>query len=433
MKKVIGTRIHFLARILPLAALLAVASCGAGDGPLAPPAPGGGSGGLSSLASVQAVFNANCLTACHEPGGIGFGETGLDLRAGASYGLLFNQPATSPNLAGVRVVSLDGANSILYRRVAGILPVGVSRMPPLPAAPLSAAIQAQLRQWIDDGASTTGQLNAVLSGSQISAASSGPVVTAAGGRATLTLSDNRTAVNFSLNAGPLASFNSPTITGVHIHARDSGADNGPIIFDLLPATVPDPLVLSGTLTAADLAAQPNVPDFPGAVAALLNGGSYFQVHTPAHPPGELRGHIGTAPLGATLNGAQISAASGGPIATAASGSGALVVNPDQDAVSVRLDLGLAANFNGAINAAHIHAGAAGVNGPIIFDFALPAVIPVNPVINLVLTAGNLRAGVPAVPDFPAAIAALLSGNCYFQVHTAAHPGGEIRGQILPLR
>jgi hypothetical protein len=29
--------------------------------------------------------------------------------------------------------------------------------------------------------------------------------------------------------------------------------------------------------------------------------------------------------------------------------------------------------------------------------------------------------------------ALLSGNTYFQAHTTVNPGGEIRGQILPVR
>jgi hypothetical protein len=278
------------------------------------------------------------------------------------------------------------------------------------------------------------RLNAVLSGNQISALSGGPVATAAGGSGTLTLSADRTAIDFTLDAGALSTFNSPVITGVHIHVRNPGLDNGPIIFDFLPATVPDPLVLSGTLTAANLIPRPpTVPDFPAAVAALLNGTTYFQVHTQAHPAGELRGHIGTEILTSTLNGAQITVASRGPVATAATGTGMVVVSPDQNTASVMLDIGQAANFNGIITAAHIHAGAAGANGPIIFDFALPAVIPANPVINVVLTAADLSPAQTAITTFAEAVDALLSGNTYFQVHSTAHPGGEIRGQILPVQ
>lgn len=275
-------------------------------------------------------------------------------------------------------------------------------------------------------------LNSVLSGNQISTASGGPISTAAGGSGTLTLSADRTVVDFTLDAGALATFNSPVITGAHIHVRNAGAENGPIIFDFLPATTPDPLVLSGTLTAANLIPVANVPDFATAVAALLNGTTYFQVHTAAHPAGEIRGHIGAATLTSSLDGAQITVATGGPITTNATGTGTVGLNGTQDAVSVRLDLGLAANFNGALNAAHIHAGAAGADGPVIFNFALPAVIPTNPVIEVVLTAADLQPQA-AIASFTEAVDALLSGNTYFQVHTAAHPGGEIRGQILPVQ
>lgn len=424
MKKEIRTGIHWLATFLAVASLLAVVSCGAGDGPDTPTV---AVSGVTSLAEVQAIFNANCLAACHEPGGIGFGETGLDLRAGVSYGLLFNQPAVSPNLPGVRVISLNGANSVLYRRVAGPLPPLVLQMPPAPAAPLPAAVQALIKKWIDDGASTTGRLNSVLSGNQISAASGGPIVTAASGRGTLTLNAARTAIDFTLDVGALATFNSPIITGAHIHVRNPGVDNGPIIFDFLPATVPDPLVLSGTLTAADLIPRPpNVPDFPAAVTALLNGTTYFQVHTQAHLGGEIRGHIGTESLTSALNGAQVVP----PVVTAAAGTGEVVINPDQDAVSVSLNV---TGLSSTIQAAHIHVGAAGVNGPIIFDFVLPSTLPPNLVINVVLTAANLNPNQTEIATFAEAVDALLSGNTYFQVHTANNPGGEVRGQILPVR
>jgi hypothetical protein len=139
------------------------------------------------------------------------------------------------------------------------------------------------------------------------------------------------------------------------------------------------------------------------------------------------GGSGTQTLMATLSGAQVVP----PVLTNASGTGALVINPGQTAVSVMLNHGLAANFNGPITAAHIHAGAAGDNGPIIFNFVLPPVIPANPVINVVLTAASLNPAQTTITTFAAAVEALLNGNTYFQVHTTANPGGEIRGQILP--
>src|SRR5215210_251000 len=64
---------------------------------------------------------------------------------------------------------------------------------------------------------------------------------------------------------------------------------------------------------------------------------------------------------------------------------------------------------------HIHRGAPGVNGPIVFDLGDPA----SPV-----TATWI--GVTA-----ADISDMLAGNLYVNIHTAGRPAGEIRGQILP--
>src|SRR5829696_2672141 len=64
---------------------------------------------------------------------------------------------------------------------------------------------------------------------------------------------------------------------------------------------------------------------------------------------------------------------------------------------------------------HIHRGAAGVNGPIVFDLGDPA----SPV---TVTWSGMT---------PGDIADMLAGNLYINIHTAGRPSGEIRGQILP--
>lgn len=63
---------------------------------------------------------------------------------------------------------------------------------------------------------------------------------------------------------------------------------------------------------------------------------------------------------------------------------------------------------------HIHKGAPGVNGPIVFDLGSP----VSPVIA---TWSGMT---------PAEMADLLAGNYYINIHTAGRPTGEIRGQVL---
>jgi hypothetical protein len=86
---------------------------------------------------------------------------------------------------------------------------------------------------------------------------------------------------------------------------------------------------------------------------------------------------------------------------------------------------------------HIHVGAAGTNGPIIIHFFDQPTMPFNSTEGCsTLAQGergpgdlmtNSEAGINSWNDF---VHALLTGNTYVNVHTMAHPGGEIRGQIL---
>ena len=62
---------------------------------------------------------------------------------------------------------------------------------------------------------------------------------------------------------------------------------------------------------------------------------------------------------------------------------------------------------------HIHKGAPGVNGPILFDLGDPA----SPV-----TATWTGMTASDITD-------LLAGNLYINIHTSGRPSGEIRGQI----
>ncbi|HEX2163721.1 MAG TPA: CHRD domain-containing protein [Thermoanaerobaculia bacterium] len=64
---------------------------------------------------------------------------------------------------------------------------------------------------------------------------------------------------------------------------------------------------------------------------------------------------------------------------------------------------------------HVHQGAAGVNGPVLFDLGDPA----SPV-------SATWTGMTA-----AEIADLLAGELYLNIHTAGRPDGMIRGQIVP--
>lgn len=85
---------------------------------------------------------------------------------------------------------------------------------------------------------------------------------------------------------------------------------------------------------------------------------------------------------------------------------------------------------------HIHAGAAGTNGPVVIHFFDQPSSPVSSKGCHILargmrTASDLvahpEAGISTWNDF---VQALLAGNTYVNVHTLAHPGGELRGQLV---
>lgn len=85
----------------------------------------------------------------------------------------------------------------------------------------------------------------------------------------------------------------------------------------------------------------------------------------------------------------------------------------------------------SVSAVHIHVGAPGTNGPIIFSLYQSVIDgPLNGSRSGTLQVFNLESQ-PArgVSSFSDAINAILSGNTYINVHTAAYPNGEIRGQL----
>jgi len=112
-------------------------------------------------------------------------------------------------------------------------------------------------------------------------------------------------------------------------------------------------------------------------------------------------------------------ASAGPGAT---GNATIAIAPDDSSITATVTH---SGLSGDATAAHIHAGAAGVAGPVVLPFSAPLTSP----FTKTFTAADYVAAPNAPPDFPSFLTLLKSGGAYLNVHTAACKPGEIRGQI----
>jgi hypothetical protein len=222
------------------------------------------------------------------------------------------------------------------------------------------------------------------------------VATLARGRAALTLNSASRTVTIYINTQGVDDANA-----AHLHRGVAGT-NGPVVVGLTKdASV-------ATRWFVENAGVPQA-DFD----ALLAAGTYVNVHTPANAGGEIRGQVvpaGFAVIVSRLNGEQEAAA---PRITAAHGTGAITVHATSGATEVHL------NVTGAddANAAHVHDGFAGANGPVI------VALEKDPA-----AATHWRSNGATLTS--AQIATLNDGGLYANVHTPAAPEGLIRGQLL---
>ena len=117
-----------------------------------------------------------------------------------------------------------------------------------------------------------------------------------------------------------------------------------------------------------------------------------------------------SPRGTTLSATLTGDQENPPVVTGGVGTGTLTLDPDTLGVTGSVNLsGVSATV------AHIHTGEVGVNGPII--------------VNLEQTSPGTWT-VPAGTTLTAEqVNALNAGGLYFNAHTPANPGGEVRGQI----
>ena len=97
-----------------------------------------------------------------------------------------------------------------------------------------------------------------------------------------------------------------------------------------------------------------------------------------------------------------------PVTTSASGAGMFTLGDDGALAGTVTTKGVDGTM------AHIHMAAAGKNGP--------------PVVSLTKEGDTFKVP-PGTKLNPEQVKALKAGDLYVNVHSAGHPGGEIRGQL----
>lgn len=129
-----------------------------------------------------------------------------------------------------------------------------------------------------------------------------------------------------------------------------------------------------------------------------------------------------------------------PMPLGASGMATLVLNAAMTRLEMTIQLvgldldGLqTATVDDNVTAMHIHAAPVGVNGGVVFGLLglmsdLNGDLMTDPVTGLVSSAWDLGEGNGT--DLNLQLGNLFSEGLYFNVHTMASPGGQIRGQIV---
>jgi hypothetical protein len=218
-----------------------------------------------------------------------------------------------------------------------------------------------------------------------------PITTTATGMASLVLDSLSNVLTYKVVTDSMTS----TVIGMHIHTGTI-TETGGIAFSLN---------LSGTGVVTLTNDQ---------VYRLTGGGYYINIETADHPSGEIRGQIYPIAVSDRYFGAMTGASQSPPVTTTAGGSAFFTLDPDHTGLSYKILINTATPV---ITAVHIQRGSPGQNGPIAYTL-YSGTSAFGP--------GTLAGSIAITPDD---LNCLLLDMLYVNAVTAAHPSGEIRGNM----
>ncbi|MCK5902824.1 MAG: CHRD domain-containing protein [Cocleimonas sp.] len=193
-------------------------------------------------------------------------------------------------------------------------------------------------------------------------------------------------------------------TAAHIHTGDAGV-NGAVVLALAadPTNKKHFIIPNGSkLNSEEL-------------KTLLRAGLYFNVHTQAHPSGEVRGQI--IPNNYKVSYVTLSGKNEVPMNSSKATGHAYITTETTKDHKIRATMTV--NNLDTANAAHLHLGKAGVNGAVIIGF-----------LKQEDDASHWRL-VKGSKLIDADYETFLKGGLYLNVHSPAFPSGELRGQVIP--
>ena len=203
---------------------------------------------------------------------------------------------------------------------------------------------------------------------------------------------------------------SGTITSAHFHNAAEGSDGG--IVRTITSSFSNGTA-SGVWKSSD-----GEQLTAGLVTELEAGRIYVNVHTSAHPSGEIRGQLKSLSAGETGFTAKMAGTNEVPSnSSSGTGTGVFVLNSAGDDLTFDITV---TGLSGAITASHFHHESVGVSG-----------LAVRTITSSFIN--NTASGEWKKTDSesltPSLVTELNAGRIYVNAHTSSNSAGEIRGQL----
>ncbi|HEV7232417.1 MAG TPA: CHRD domain-containing protein, partial [Bacteroidia bacterium] len=200
------------------------------------------------------------------------------------------------------------------------------------------------------------------------------------------------------------------MNGIHLHTGNMGVAGG-VVLDLSSGINGN--MSMGTITGASLTTA--------FWSNLMTGGIYVNIHTAANANGEIRGQVyrlAREGYVMSMDGMQETPS----LTNTAKGSG--IVSVDRNQTNAHF-MYVCSGLTGTANGVHFHKGAMGMSGGVIYDLTA-----LSSLTGSTASGSGYLKSTDASPFTMGNSMSMMHDSVYMNIHTAANPNGETRGQVL---